>query len=467
MIKNILSISLLLLITSWLASCSTQQGFNQNRLATPPTSNETPAVLAVSLNDPTLWQNNPATIWGTLTRVSLQQLDTTKTSDPNKSAWLKLASISKHYSTDTTQLVQQLIAWRSQNSNHPGNQLFPDNNILNSLLNNPSPTHIAILLPLQGQFGPMGRAARDGFLNAYFASGGKQTTSFYDTSKNNITDLYQQAIAKGADIVIGPLTKEHVQELLKHSKFTVPTLALNYTDIWFGSLPNNLYEFGLSPTAEAEQAADRAWQGGHSHALIIASKNVWTDNIVKTLSTRWQALGGTFTDTLSFTPQADLSHDIASLLHVNPEEDHDKMKKENNTTILHQQRRQDFDVIFLLTQPERAREIVPLLKYYYADNVPIYSTSVIYSGVPSPQKDSDLNGVIFCDTPWTLSGSSTSSQGRFFAVGRDAYLLSRELIRLSKLPNFPIYGATGALTLTSQQQIHRRLPWAKMHAGHP
>ena len=42
-------------------------------------------------------------------------------------------------------------------------------------------------------------------------------------------------------------------------------------------------------------------------------------------------------------------------------------KKKIIKLILEQQRRQDFDVIFLLTQPERAREIVPLLKYYYAE----------------------------------------------------------------------------------------------------
>ncbi|HLB57220.1 MAG TPA: penicillin-binding protein activator, partial [Gammaproteobacteria bacterium] len=154
----------------------------------------------------------------------------------------------------------------------------------------------------------------------------------------------------------------------------------------------------------------------------------------------------------------------ANLLHVNRKEDREKMQEDNTRASLEQQRRHDFDVIFLLAQPDKAREIVPLLKYYYADNVPIYSTSAIYSGSPAPQKDVDLNGVYFCDIPAVLLGRTGN---RLFAVGQDAYLLSNQLPRLAKLPNFPLYGETGALTLTSKQQIYRRLPWTQMHAGHP
>jgi hypothetical protein len=121
-----------------------------------------------------------------------------------------------------------------------------------------------------------------------------------------------------------------------------------------------------------------------------------------------------------------------------------------------------------------ARQIVPLLKYYYVSNVPIYATSVVYSGAPSAQ-DSDLNGVTFADMPWTLQNAnantsaikSDAKSSRLYALGRDAYLISNQFYRLRVLPNFPVYGATGALTLTSQQQIYRRLAWVQMHNGRP
>ena len=115
-----------------------------------------------------------------------------------------------------------------------------------------------------------------------------------------------------------------------------------------------------------------------------------------------------------------------------------------------------------------ARQIVPLLRFYYAGNVPIYSISAVYSGHPNPVKDKDLNGVTFCEIPWIIQMSHTEGSpgqyDRLYAIGRDAYLLSQSLPRLNSMPNFPIYGATGALDM-DQQRIHQRLPWVTMHGG--
>ncbi|HVY53661.1 MAG TPA: penicillin-binding protein activator, partial [Gammaproteobacteria bacterium] len=62
-------------------------------------------------------------------------------------------------------------------------------------------------------------------------------------------------------------------------------------------------------------------------------------------------------------------------------------------------------------------------------------------------------------------GTATPDQyNRLYAIGRDAYLLSQSLTRLNTLPNFPIYGATGALSL-EQQQVHQRLPWVTIRDG--
>ena len=293
--------------------------------------------------------------------------------------------------------------------------------------------------------------------------------SFYDTSTNPDTAaLYQQALNEGADTVIGPLTKDNVRTLLNKGNFPVPTLALNYTDLTFGSLPTNFYEYGLSPDDEAQQVADKAALSGHSRAIIIAPDDSWGKRISSILVKRWQSVGGSVSDTLYFNQKTNLTQSVAALLHVNPKEDRAKMQKDNNKTTLEQQRRQDFDVIFLLATPVNAREIVPLLRYYYADNIPIYSTSAIYSGKATPEKDSDLNGVMFADIPWVLQNNMQGGDNnRLYAVGRDAFLLSTQFARLNKLPNFPIHGATGELMLTSQQKIYRYLSWAQIHNGRP
>ncbi len=465
MTKPILTLLALIFIAVGLNGCSTPHMSNPGQAyvdsGPPPNLQGFP-------NDPTFWQGNTTTIWGKLQHVSLTQLQaaTTQTTDPTIIGWLNLSIINKQYSTNLTQLTNQLIAWRTAYPNHPGNSLFPDNGTLTQLQTS-APKRIALLLPLQGTLGASGQAVRDGFMAAYYESPNRsqQTLSFYDTSQNpNVAALYQQAIAEGADSIVGPLTKENVQELLRQGSFAAPTLALNYTDQW--SLPTNFYEFGLSPQDEGQQVADRAAQAGLSRALLIAPADEWGQRVSKIVTAHWQAKGGKISDTLFFNSQTNFTDAIAGLLRVNPQQDSKQMKKENNKTILERQRRQDFDVIFLLAQPQAARQIVPLLRYYYADNIPIYATSSVYSGSPSRQ-DTDLNGVIFCDTPWTLSAAGGANKNRLYAVGRDAYTVSNQLIRFSKLPNFPIYGATGALTMTPQQQIYRRLAWTKMQDGHP
>lgn len=431
-----------------------------------------------SLNNAAFWQGNPNTIWYRLQHTSTGKLADlqNQTSHPNTSAWIQLALISKRYSTNTQQLVRELLAWREHYPTHLGNQLFPDNNTLNQLLASSPPQHIAILLPLRGSYGSSGQAVRSGLLNAYYAylsSVGSQIVSFYDTAQGqNITAVYQQALSQGADFVIGPLVKENVQQLSKQGNFTAPTLALNYTDIYFGSLPTHFYEFGLLPEDEANQVADRAFQDGRTRAIVIAPSNPWGKRVTSTLTARWQSLGGSIQDAWYYSSPATFNTDIARLLHVNPQLDKQLMQDENNKDTLAQQRRRDLDVIFLFSKPQEARVIVPLLRYYYASDIPVYASSSVYSGRSNPTKDVDLDGVTICDIPWSVQlarnpakANDEDQSSRLYAVGKDAYMLSHELPRLAQLPNFPIYGATGALTMSSQQQIHRRVPCSTVRNG--
>ncbi len=469
--KNISALLLALVGTLVLTSCETTQNlFHSNLSGSQAALQNAPVNLQGFPNDPVFWQGDTATVWNKLQHIPLSELQTAAASatDPSITAWLKLAAISKQYSTDTNQLVNQLIAWRTANPTHSANTLFPSNSTLISLQNTRAPAHIALLLPLQGSLSESGQAVRDGFLSAYYASPiqRQQTISFFDTTQNpSMPALYQQAVSKGADSVVGPLTKDDVQQLAGLGNFPAPTLALNYTDLWFGSLPSNFYEFGLSPLDEAKQLAEKSWQTGHKRALLIAPQDAWGQRVVKSLTANWQSLGGSVVDTFYFGNQTDLNKGIASLLHANPNNNRDQ------TLAPKQQRRQDFDIIFLLAPPQTARQIVPLLKYYYAANVPIYATSVVYSGSPSAS-DSDLNGVTFADMPWTLQTGGVANKNsprsnRLYALGRDAYMLNNQYNRLSILPNFPIYGATGALTLTSQHKIYRRLAWVQMRNGRP
>ncbi|HLB42579.1 MAG TPA: penicillin-binding protein activator [Gammaproteobacteria bacterium] len=423
----------------------------------------------------TLWEGNTSTIWEKLQHHSSSKLSAMLNTShhPNQQAWIELALISKHNSNRTPALAQALLTWRSNNPSHPANQLLPSNEILTQLTTTPVPQQIAILLPLQGDYGSAGQLVREGFLNAYYANLtriGKQNVSFYDTTQNQqVNALYQQALADGADVIVGPLIKNDVQQLSKFGSFSTPTLALNYTTIYFGSLPRNFYEFGLLPEDEVEQVAERAGEAGLTHAIVIAPENPWGKRLTSTFSARWHTIGGRIQDTLYYSAKSDFNKEIANLLQINVDTDKKLTQEGNNKDILEQQRRHDFDVIFLFAQPKQARIIVPLLRYYYVNKVPIYATSSVYSGAPNPIKDVDLNGVTICDIPWSIQNTRHKTTGpqndRLYAVGLDAYQLSQSLDRLIQLPHFPIYGTTGALVLAPSHQIHRRLPCHTIRNG--
>jgi outer membrane PBP1 activator LpoA protein len=430
-----------------------------------------------TLKDPGLWKKSNNLTWQTLQHTPLHTLESEQAAaqEPVEKGWLSLAVLSKKYSTNTPQLVKELQAWRENYPTHPANSLIPSDATLQQLLSEPAPQHLALLLPLHGSMAASGQIVRSGFLSAYYNNAGerpeKQTISFYDTNENpDIAALYQKALNEGADLVIGPLTKAEVEALTSYNHFEVRIIALNYTQAsFFKSLPTNFYEFGLSPVEEAKQVALKARQAGHSNALIIAADDAWGHRVASACSSQWQSAGGQVTDSLYFTSRSNLTQDIATLLQINTQEDARLARKDNSKTVLAEQRRHDFDVIFIFAQPDMGRQIVPLLRFYYAGNVPLYSISAIYSGRPNPGKDRDLNGVTFSEIPWIIqvAHSGTSSPGqydRLYAIGRDAYLLSQALPRLDALPNFPIYGATGALDM-DQQQIHQRLPWVTMRDG--
>lgn len=433
------------------------------------TSSETAKPTITSSNTVSL-DDNVSKTWNKLQRQSSTKLAElqSKTHDPILIGWIQLAMITKQKNINTQQLANNLLLWRERHLSHPANQLFPENKTLMQLRATHPPQQIAVLLPQSGMYGASGQTVREGFLNAYYANRQKtvkQNIKFYDTSQaKNMTALYQQAIAEGADFVIGPLTKEHVQELSASHSLSTTTLALNYSNSQASSNSDKFYEFGLLPEDEANQIADRAHESGLAHALIIAPENAWGKRLVTAFSARWIANGGSIQDSLYYGAQSNLTQDIARLLKVNPDEDKKLMKENNDKTVLEQQRRQDFDVIFLFSQPQQARTIVPLLRYYYVGKTPIYATSAVYSGRPNPIKDGDLNGVIVCDIPWVRKAKETSTN-RLYAVGQDAYLLSESLPRLQQLPNFPIYGTTGALSIMSQHQIHRRLPCVAIQNG--
>lgn len=276
--------------------------------------------------------------------------------------------------------------------------------------------------------------------------------------------------------------------MIKSVRLSVPTLVLNSVPILENRTIDNLYQFSLSPIDEAKQAAMKAWDSHRHSALIIAPKNKWGGSIATSFEKTWQSLGGRVVGALAYTNQQALSKEIRHLLNI----DQAHSNKMALRKILHQkirfipQRRQDADVIFLVATPNMARQIRPLLRYYYAGNIPVYSISSIYSGLPNARRDHDLNGIHFPDMPWVLSTrlkpdtlnvirqhvkqvwpQSYVTQPKLFALGVDAYDVIPKLNKMAMLPDLGTSAATGTLYLDKNHHIYRKLRWSKISNGIP
>jgi len=326
-----------------------------------------------------------------------------------------------------------------------------------------APRRIALLLPLQGDLGGAGKAIQAGFNDAYQKASIKPVIKIYDTSggnNNNIDALYDKAVGDGANYVVGPLDKTKVAALEHHQNINVITIALNNPDS--SSYNPDLYEFALSPTDEAKQIADKASKAGYSKALMITPAGSWGQNIANTLQKQFQNDGGVVVGNMAVNTGDNLNMKLRTLLEVQGET-----------------QRQDFDVIFMVVQPMLARKIKSLINYYHLDNTPVYSTSLIYSGLLSPKKDRDLDGVEFCDMPLTIASegewaalrqemilaqpAGIQRYIRLYGLGYDAALLTQNFGRLSK----GISGSTGYLSVDQHNVILRKLKFATFENGLP
>ena len=345
----------------------------------------------------------------------------------------------------------------NQNSALSTTPTIPSNNVIQP---------ITLLLPLQGPLANIGQSVKQGFLAAAEENGSSPRIILIDTSvASSMQAAYTDAMAKNAQIIVGPLLKSQVQSIAG-LQTSVPILALNYlnSDI---STPPELVQFGLSPIDEAQQATNHAWQSGKRSALIMTANGNWGSQIGEAFAQQWQTLGGTVVGQLVLSENpADITKQMSHFLHFKPPHD----------------RRTDFDVIFLASSPQIGRQVKPLLKFFYAGDIPVYATASIYSGIPGSQRfDKDLNQVIFCAAPWSLANNTIepnlyqqlksasperfSQNSKYYALGIDAFHIIQQLERLKLSPQQTLEGTTGILSLNTQHRIIRQLPCAQFRHG--
>ncbi len=281
---------------------------------------------------------------------------------------------------------------------------------------------------------------------------------------------------------MGPLLKNNVIELANDILVPVPVLTLNYLpDDTLA--PPGLYQFALAPEDEARSAAERALLDEHTRGVALVPNNDWGRRVLSSFASEFESLGGTLLDYRSYTPaNQDFSNTIEDLMALSGSVQRYRRLRANIGAPLQfdPRRRQDTEFIFLAADASAGRLLKSQLKFHYSGDIPAYATSSVFE--LDGRSNSDLNGIMFADTPWVIAPHSWIEHlpatfeehfpderrlGRLHAMGYDAYQLIAALYtaRSGEMQEFD--GATGELFLDADGRVHRRLAWAQFQRGEP
>ncbi|NMX61326.1 ABC transporter substrate-binding protein [Pseudomonas sp. WS 5111] len=424
--------------------------------------------------------SNHEAIWSLIAAVPGEQLQAS--GNPVLDGWISLAQAVKNAGT----LEQQQAAidtWRAQNPAHPAAVQLPmPLTRLKELASQPL-NKIALLLPQQGPLASVAKALREGFMAAHYqaqqAGQKPPVIEFYDSSRvSSIDEFYKKAQADGVQLVIGPLEKPLVKQLSARPQLPITTLALNYSE--GDQAPAQLFQFGLAAEDEAREVSRRARADGLHRAAAMVPKGEWGDRVLKAFRQDWEANGGTLIGVEHVDQPVALAQQIADLFKLRQSEGRAKSLQSTVGADVAAQpsRRQDIEFIFLAVTPQQAQQIKPTLNFQYAGDVPVYATSHVFSASGDKNQYNDMNGIMFCETPWLLNTTdplrnqvtaqwpqANGSLGRLYAMGVDAYRLAPRLGQLKALPDTRIDGLSGNLGMSPSQRIERQMPWAKFVSG--
>lgn len=445
--------------------------------------------LSTLLNTPTEIDQNYRSLWEIFEIIPQDELEELRLVAPEElSSWFELASISKGYRYEPTKLKNAIDGWIQRYPGHPAYASIAPQLISRSSEFVQRPAKIGLLLPLSGKYKKSSTAIRDGFLAAWYLDNQeKSEIKIYDANSLNIRDVYQQAVADGVEYVVGPLEKEAVDQLANYGELPIQVLALNRQDfVGEEAVNNKLIQFALSPEDEAMQVAEAAMSDGHRLALIITPNIPWGDRIADAFKKRWLELGGGILEQAHFDSNAkDFGTPVKELLNIDSSEQRGKeLRGKLNIKInTVDRRREDADFIFAAAVPGDARQLFPQFRFYRAGDLPVYSTSHIFTGIVDNTKDTDLNGVMFIDMPWILDttrqlsiiqdalnrnwSQEKSQYRRLYALGIDAYRLIPEVALLRAEKNRYLNGETGDLTISTNNIVNRRLRRAQFVEGKP
>ncbi|EKT3981348.1 penicillin-binding protein activator [Klebsiella aerogenes] len=303
----------------------------------------------------------------------------------------------------------------------------------------------------------------------------------YDTTSQPMSQLLAQVQQDGATIVVGPLLKENVEEVMK-SNTSLNVLALNQP----GKVENrpNLCYFALSPEDEARDAARHIHDQGKQTPLLLVPRGALGDRVVSAFADAWLKLGGGTVLQQRLGSTAELKSGVngggisltGSPVSTLPSSVDSSLGNPSDVPV---SSGGSIDAAYIVATPEQIGYIKPLIAMRNGSqsNVTLYASSRSAQGTSGPDFRLEMEGLQYSEIPM-LAGSNPAlmqqalsavrndySLARLYAMGADAWSLANHFAQMRQSPGYELNGNTGDLTATPDCVINRKLSWLKYQQG--
>lgn len=304
----------------------------------------------------------------------------------------------------------------------------------------------------------------------------------YDTTSQPISQLLAQAQQDGATLVVGPLLKENVDDVIK-SNTPLNVLALNQPEKVESRA--NLCYFALSPEDEARDAARHIHQQGKQTPLLLVPRGALGDRVVSAFADEWLKLGGASVLQQRFGSTAELRASVnggggialtGTPVSTLPSAQNSSLGSADEMPV---SSGGSVDAAYILATPEQIAYIKPMIAMRNGsqNNVTLYASSRSAQGTAGPDFRLEMEGLQYSEIPM-LAGSNPAlmqqalsavrndySLARLYAMGADAWSLANHFTQMRQTPGFELNGNTGDLTATQDCVINRKLSWLKYQQG--
>ena len=302
----------------------------------------------------------------------------------------------------------------------------------------------------------------------------------YDTTTQPMSQLLAQVQQDGATIVVGPLLKDNVEDVIK-SNTSLNVLALNQPEK-VESRANICY-FALSPEDEARDAAHHIHDQGKQTPLLLVPRGALGDRVVTAFANEWLKLGGGTVLQQRLGSTAELRGSVNSGISLSgtpvstlPSGQDSALGSPSDVPV---SSTGGVDAAYILATPEQIAYVKPMiaLRNGSQSGVTLYASSRSAQGTSGPDFRLEMEGLQYSEIPM-LAGSNPALQqqalaavrndyslARLYAMGADAWSLANHFSQMRQVPGFELNGNTGDLTATQDCVINRKLSWLKYQGG--